>query len=249
MVKLPCNPFIENCIRGMSELLFPPGCVICGVKGRQIQLNCCESCFAAIKYLVSPFCSCCGIPFSSAPGENHLCGQCLLEHPPYAFARGIVVYEEPVKHILHNLKYKYDSAVLPVLLKIAQGYDFSDFEGCDYFIPVPLYTKRLKMRGMNQALCLTRLMFPKKKKQILLNTLKRTRSTPPQTKLALQERRRNVRGAFHVKKPEIITDKVICLVDDVITTGSTASECSRMLIQAGAKEVRVLCMARVKMRV
>ena len=201
-----------------------------------------------VSYLVSPLCVCCG---DSLPGNtegDHFCENCLRTPPSFSVARGIALYQNPVKQLLHNLKYNFDTTTLGPLLLIAQSSDFSTFESCDIILPVPLHSKRLKRRGMNQALFLARLFFPERKEDIYTDVLVRERPTISQTSLDLQGRKKNLSDAFTVKNIDIITNKVICLVDDVFTTGATVEECSRSIIAAGGTEVRVLTLARVVTR-
>jgi len=115
----------------------------------------------------------------------------------------------------------------------------------DYLIPVPLHPKRLRERGFNQALLLSKTMKGIPPKKIKPGILKRVRHTPPQVRLNPVERRRNVRGAFALKDPEGVRGKSILLVDDVFTTGATVNECARVLKKAGAGRVSVVTLARV----
>jgi ComF family protein len=131
------------------------------------------------------------------------------------------------------------------LLRIAQSYDFSPFDLCDIILPVPLHMKRLKKRGMNQALSLCRLFFPGRREDIYTDVLVRERPTISQTSLDIWGRKKNLKNAFSLKRTDIIVNKVVCLVDDVYTTGATAEECTKSILRAGGAEVRVLTLARV----
>ncbi|MEE4241055.1 MAG: hypothetical protein V2I36_06290 [Desulfopila sp.] len=144
------------------------------------------------------------------------------------------------------MKYSYDTSTVEPLLKITQGFDFSPFEVCDVFVPVPLFPGKLKQRGLNQALLLARLFFPSESKNIFTDVLVKTRQTVSQTELDAFGRRKNLRGAFAVKRPDIIHNKKICLVDDIYTTGTTVSECAATLQKAGASEILVLTLMRVR---
>lgn len=198
--------------------------------------------------MVSPLCVCCGDSLPGNTAVDHFCENCIRIPPSFHVARGVAIYQNPVKQLLHNLKYNFDTTVLGPLLLIAQSYDFSTFESCDIILPVPLHSKRLKRRGMNQALFLSRLFFPERKKDIYSDVLVRERPTISQTSLDLRGRKKNLKDAFLVKNVDIIENKVVCLVDDVFTTGATAEECSRSIISAGGAEVRVLTLARVVTR-
>ena len=149
------------------------------------------------------------------------------------------------KQLIHNLKYKNDTTVTPALLKIVRRFDFSPFTACDLIVPVPLHYVKLKKRGFNQSLLLSQLFFKMLNVPIQPFALQKYAETKAQTGLDLSLRIKNIQDVFCVKNPDIIVNKKICLVDDVFTTGSTVAECSRVLLTAGASEVRVLSFARV----
>ncbi len=231
----------------LLDLLFPPICRVCNHMLTDYEDGgLCLTCLGDVPSVHSPMCSICGRDFKVSGESDHVCERCLRQKPPYIIARAVTFYAEPVSTLLHRLKYKFDTTVVPPLLKIAQGFDFSPFEPCHVVIPVPLHSKRLKMRGLNHALILARLLFPDKKDLIYSNILTRTRDTVSQTTLNGVARRKNLQSAFCVENKNVILGLSICLVDDVYTTGTTVIECSKVLMDAGAAEVRVLTMARVK---
>jgi len=114
----------------------------------------------------------------------------------------------------------------------------------DLILPVPLHTRRLRERGFNQAILLGEIFSKKWGVALSRNNLKRIRWTEPQVNLGAAERAANVRGAFAIASEKEIAGKRIFLVDDVYTTGSTAKECSRILMKSGAAVVAVLTVAR-----
>jgi competence protein ComFC len=120
-------------------------------------------------------------------------------------------------------------------------------ESCiDLIIPVPLHPRRLRWRGFNQAVLLARQVSRLHAIPLDPFILYRRRETPPQTQLAQDERRTNVRGAFMLHPEKSIDNKNLLLVDDVYTSGATVNECSRTLTKGGAKEVYVLTFARTE---
>jgi len=133
------------------------------------------------------------------------------------------------------------------LEKILKVYFFQTdlpFSKFDLVVPIPLHRKKLAERGFNQSLILAREIAGRFSIPLDFTTLKRNVYTKSQTTLTRNERKSNVKGAFEVKKPGEIKGKKILLIDDVFTTGSTARECSRMLIKHKADEVAVLTLAR-----
>ncbi len=110
-------------------------------------------------------------------------------------------------------------------------------------VPVPLHPKRERERGYNHAQMIAKKLAEYRDVQLLDKQLVKVKNVPPQMSLAMEDRLRSVKGAFAVNKQEEVKDKVILLIDDVFTTGSTVGECSRLLLQAGAREVRALTIA------
>jgi ComF family protein len=117
------------------------------------------------------------------------------------------------------------------------------FENLDAIIPVPLHPKRERERGYNHARLIAKFLAGYKNVQLLDKHLVKVKNVPPQMSLALQDRLQSVKGAFAINLSEQIRDKIILCVDDVFTTGATMGECSRLVIEAGAQEVRGLTIA------
>ena len=234
-------------IRSGTDILFPPRCTVCGGKlFAAAEKKICGECSSDILYLRQPVCKICGMELSGERDRNHLCGGCLTNPPPYLLARSVIRYSESVQKLLFGLKYGGDTTVLQGIAEILFPFDLVDFAQCDYVIPVPLHPKKLRQRGLNQSLLLAKLIFGKKIIPVLkTNLLVRIRNTVPQTELDGTERRKNLKDAFGMGKKVDINGSIICLVDDVYTTGTTVSECSTVLSNNGAKEVRVLTLTRV----
>lgn len=118
------------------------------------------------------------------------------------------------------------------------------FKEPDLLLPVPLHIKRLRSRGFNQSLLLSRSCFPKWQGKIRTDLLLRHQATIPQTNLSGKARRNNLKGAFSIDRPEEIADRNVLLVDDVYTTGSTLHECAKTLLKAGAARIETFTLAR-----
>ncbi len=114
----------------------------------------------------------------------------------------------------------------------------------DVIIPVPLHLDRLRWRGFNQALLLSRAIGQAHQIPVDPFLLARSRPTMPQVHLTEKERRENVKGAFTVPKPEHIQHRQVLLVDDVYTSGATVTECTKALLNAEARAVDVFTVAR-----
>lgn len=110
-------------------------------------------------------------------------------------------------------------------------------------VPVPLYRKRLRQRGFNQSALIAGHMAGHIGAEPVIGSLAKVRDTMPQVGLSSAERRKNIRNAFEVQNSGAVRGRRVLLVDDVITTGATAGECSRVLKEAGALEVYVTALA------
>lgn len=113
----------------------------------------------------------------------------------------------------------------------------------DYIIPVPISLKRLMERGFNQSKIITDEMSKMLTKKSLNNVLIKSKNNKRQSELHVKDRKSNVLGAYKVKNEKTIRGKVILLIDDVYTTGSTLNECARTLKRAGAKKVIAVTVA------
>lgn len=228
------------------DIILPPACAACGVRlSVDREGHFCNKCTSGIRLLQTPFCRICGIEVSGAGDYNPLCGECLNSPPPFAIARSIVQFGPQVQQLIHKLKYGGDFSVIPGVSELISGYTLREFADIDCVTVVPLHLLRLRQRGLNQAAVLARLFFADRKKLIKPDLLIRTRNTPPQTELGRFARRTNLKGAFEARDNTDLQDAKICLVDDVMTTGTTVKECSRVIMANGAAEVKVLTLARV----
>ena len=230
------------------DILLPRRCPVCGVIRAVAKKSFfCRRCRAAIQYLRPPFCRICGSESTGAVGSDHdpLCGQCLRKLPPYAVARSVVRYDMEVKQLVHKLKYGGSLSILPGLGELIGNYTMVDFTAVERVLPVPLHIRRLRHRGFNQAAVLARLFFADRLEIVQPHWLLRTRNTVPQTDLNGTARRANLHGAFQLLATADIIGRHVCLVDDVFTTGTTATECSRAILAGGAADVSILTLARV----
>jgi ComF family protein len=112
-------------------------------------------------------------------------------------------------------------------------------------VPVPLHRRRIASRGFNQALLIAREMARRRDVEVAHRLLRRQRPTPPLKGMSFAQRRRTVAGAFRIDPKAKLAGRTVVLVDDVLTTGSTANACARVLQRAGAARVELICWARV----
>jgi ComF family protein len=186
-----------------------------------------------------------------------ICPVCRRIERPFNRAVAYGSYEGGLRELIHLLKYngvRPAAAVLGRMLSEAIADLESTFEHPAMFdqtiavIPVPLYKTKLRQRGFNQAELIARAALKQlpvaARFQLVSGVLLRTRDTESQIGLTGHQRRENLRGAFAVPCATQITGREVLLVDDVYTTGTTASECARVLLRAGASQVWVATVAR-----
>ncbi|MFQ5829020.1 MAG: ComF family protein [Candidatus Methylomirabilia bacterium] len=159
----------------------------------------------------------------------------------------MTLYGDTVREALHALKFGRKTALARPLgdLLAQAGQALLPPVSVDGLVPVPLHPTREAERGFNQSLLLARRVARQWRLPVIASALKRVVATRPQTEFSIRERRANVRGAFGLRGPAAVAGRHLLLIDDVFTTGATATECCRVLLDGGASAVGVLTVARV----
>ncbi len=239
--------FAGGVLRGLELLFWPSSCRLCGrLLDRPGERVVCRACLSGLEPRRSSHCLLCGRFFDGAGGP-HLCRACLGARPLYSLHRSCGPYEGRLREVIILMKFRRFSVLgkdLAGLARRALGEEWAVWAGLDGLIPVPLHPERLRARGFNQAEIVARVIGREKGIPVRSKALVRARNTPAQTSLEALDRRRNLAGAFVVRRPAEVRGKTLLLVDDVYTTGSTIRECCRALRRAGAREVRALTLAR-----
>lgn len=153
-------------------------------------------------------------------------------------------YTGSLKRIIHDMKFRHQrryGICLEWLVKKHIKMEMLPFGDC--VVPVPLHAQRFKERGYNQTESIFQDWFVVGEMPWMPELLERTRYTIPQWELKSMERKKNIKGAFVVRWPELVKNKQIILVDDIFTTGITLDECAKVLKQAGAISVHALVVA------
>lgn len=207
------------------ELFFPETCQVCGESLRYSEKIICTNCLSDIPrvYIHNK---------EHNPLEDLLWGQI-----PYAKATSFFNYtkKNPYAVLLHNLKYKNQQNIGIFLGEMfAVELQNSGFlEGVDVIIPVPLHKKRQHKRGYNQSAAIAKGISNISKIEVLENIVIRKINTKTQTTKSKEERKRNVANIFEVTNQEVLKDKHVLLLDDVITTGATCISCAESILEQG----------------
>ena len=169
-----------------------------------------------------------------------ICGECIKDQPSFRSVRTFGLYKGTLKKAINLLKYHNITRLSKPLSKLLLR---MEIPWADVVIPVPLYIDRLRNREFNQSALLAKYTAKSTGTSLLVDCLVKMKDTMPQVGLSSRERRRNIRNAFGVEKKELINGKNILLIDDVITTGATIRECSRVLKKAGAGDIHVIALS------
>lgn len=233
--------------RGLFDLFFPPLCLLCHLpRGESPDPSLCPRCLGGFLPLTSPCCPRCALPFATIGGGDHVCGECLLQPPAFAWTVAAGLYEETLRHAIHRFKFDGSLALdrpLARLLGTAWQCTVPEWNP-DLLVPVPLHPRRLAERTYNQALLLARELGRSRKLPVDARLLLRVLPTVAQAGLSARERQRNLLGAFALTRP--LSGEKILLVDDVMTTGATARLCAQVLRAGGAGEVGLAVLARAR---
>lgn len=231
----------RTCVRWTLDFALPPRCPGCGAIVSEMH-SFCPDCWKQVEFLGHGGCRTCGLPLEATDVDE--CAPCLAVPPRIARTRAAVAYDELSRNLAIRLKYGRKVAIARTMARyMAPLVEQSDGERV--LVPVPLHRTRLWQRGFNQSALVARELSRRLGIGTELFALRRTRRTPPLKGMGLLQRRRTVAGAFKVLDPARVKGKTVILVDDVLTTGSTADACARTLKRAGAARVELISWARV----
>ncbi len=242
----PRTSWAKSFWRLASNFLWPPRSLISGERGEGAgPVSPAE--FSQLTFISPPICDACGLPMPLDLGPEARCAPCVARPPRWQRARAALVYDEIARRPVLDLKRsgrRDGLATLAGWMVLAGG---ELLEDADLLVPVPLHYTRLVVRSFNQAVWLAAAISRRSGVPAIPDLLIRRRRTPTQAGLSGRGRRRNVAGAFVVRRSRIaaVKGRRIVLIDDVLTSGATASACVRALIAAGASAVDVLVLARV----
>lgn len=238
----------RNFLIGARHLIYPGCCLLCGQAFSEEQSHFCSFCRQDLFTDADAICPrCAGSigPFAIIDGRCYSC-----RNESFAFEKAIRLgqYEGLLREVILRLKHQRGEGLAELLGERWAAERAACFSALhvDVLVPVPLHWLRRWQRGYNQSAALCRGLATALGIPYQTSWLRRVRNTPRQTSQSLAARRVNVRGAFRVRPGSALNGRAILLVDDVMTTGATASEASRALRAGGASRVFVAALARAQ---
>jgi ComF family protein len=225
-------------------VVFPSSCPVCSEPlEHPTRGPLCEPCWGGVASRPSARCRC----GRALPATSEGCSRCRRGLSLLSIGFSLGPYDGPLRVAVHELKYRGRRRVAGRLAEAIAELQEARAVLCEgsLLVPVPLHPRRRRDRGFNQAELLASELARLVDLPMSAAALVRRSETRPQTGLSAAERRRNVAGAFAVRRRSKVAGRVVVLVDDVVTTGATARACARALLDSGAKDVRIVSAARV----
>jgi competence protein ComFC len=234
-----------NFLSAVASLLYPPACAVCSANVAPAAYLC-AGCDSKLTRIVPPFCAKCSEPFPGAITGAFTCANC--GHRALQFDAAVAAYRSRgiVRQIVLDFKYGRQIHLRHLVARwLIAALDDERLRNAtfDLIVPVPLHPARERERGFNQSALLAELLSMRTALETK-SVLERIRYTTTQTAYDRAERMQNLHGAFRLRKTADVRGLRVLLVDDVLTTGSTLSECARVLKKAGALSVYAATAAR-----
>jgi len=232
---------LHACLKSVLDFALPPRCAGCSTIVIEVH-SFCADCWRQIEFLGESGCKSCGLPLEAT--ESTTCGACLARPPRIARTRAAVAYDDLSRGLAIRLKYGRKVAIARTMARYMTPL-VEESTGDRLLMPVPLHWTRLWQRGFNQSALVAAKIGRRLKIKTDPFSLRRLRRTASLKGMSLFQRRKTVAGAFHIRDKSAVAGKTVILIDDVLTTGSTAEACARTLKRAGAARVELVTWARV----
>jgi len=237
----------KKTLTAVLDIAYPGMCLSCEapLEGPW-ELPLCGTCMVKADFAGDMMCPRCGAGVARDPEEMRMCPKCHDLKLNFKRAMSLAFYEGPMGEVVRALKFRGRRALAKplgqMLATILRRQDFT--QHLDVIVPVPIHWRRRFKRGFNQSELIARHIARVLDLPVDRDSLRRIRHTKPQTHLSRGERLSNLKGAFRIRRPDAIKGRNVLLVDDVMTTGGTMTECAREIRKAGAGQIFVAVAAR-----
>jgi ComF family protein len=240
---------LKNLFRSAAQLVFPNSCLICDAQesiDSAFRHGLCSGCLQGVTADPRHTCRRCGSTVGPHIDATEDCVECRKESFGFASVVRLGPYEGRLRDAVLRMKTASGEGLADMMGRVfaESARDRLRAANADLVVPVPLHWRRVWRRGYNQSAAVARELAVGLGVPFRSNWLRRIRHTPQQVQPSAAARRENVRGAFRASWRAAVSGKRILLVDDVMTTGSTASEAAKVLRAEGAKEITVAILAR-----
>ena len=225
-----------------------PSCLLCH-QPATTERQLCRGCESRLPYLLH-HCRICAEPLNGATvPPQPTCGRCLKRPPAFNLTLAPLHYDYPIDRLIQRYKEQCDRHCLGLLSdllleRLQQHYRPGSIDLPQRLIPVPLHPNRLRQRGFNQSRELAEQLSARLTIPVDDHSCRRHLDTPHQQGLNARQRRRNLRNAFTVDSAALQGCHHIALIDDVMTTGTTAQMLALTLLRAGIEQIDLWCLAR-----
>ncbi len=231
---------VNNWIDIIQDYLLPPTCILCGGTGLDSQ-DICLPCYNDL-HNNHHCCYRCAAIFETVNSNPMLCGQCISQSPDFDETHAPYQHTGIIRYLIAALKFKRQYKNARLLAYLLGRYLEQSSEMPELIIPVPLHKMRFRERGFNQSIEIAKAISRRLNIPLDTKACIRKRNTPHQIDLPAKQRHKNIRNAFEVCQP--IHARHVAILDDVMTTGSTANELAKVLKKAGVSRVDVWVCAR-----
>jgi ComF family protein len=236
-------------LRGADVVLsfiYPEICQMCREhRATPAEGYVCSRCWKNVRFIRPPFCERCGLPYEGEITGTFCCSNCHELELNFSRARSAVAAEGMALEIIHRWKYGrqlwFEAFLAALLIQEAQA---ALSEGWDCIVPIPLHSLKEREREFNQSLNLAQRLGAATSLPVCAPAVRRVEATQVQARLSREERHENVRKAFARGESDMVKGRRVVLVDDVLTTGATASACAGILRDCGVADVCVWTVAR-----
>ena len=218
-------------------LVYPPRCPVCDeIVAFEDRGKAHPECRKKLFYITGAVCMKCGQPVDNARVE--FCFDCGKKHHHYRQGKGVFLYKGDIKQTMYRFKYsnKREYAAFFAGIVTERYTEWMQRIGAEVIVPVPMYRRKQKLRGYNQAEVFARELSRRTGIPYRMDLVSRMRDTKPQKNLNDTERKNNLKNAFHVSQ-DIVKYRYILLVDDIYTTGSTVDAIAQAILQTGVIDI------------